>query len=130
MRDKGFSLIELIMSMLVVAICMTPTALIYSNVLQKLNMSRSASTAVNLCEEKTDEITRLGFSGAANIASTPFASPFANYSYTVTVINVDLSDLNTEASPPETNTGYKNATVSVTSPAAGTVSMRALLTDF
>jgi len=125
---RGYTLIELIISIAIIAVCIAGIASVYQNVLMGGVRGKIRSTACALAEEKADEVLRLGFSGIGSDGPTDFSTPFGDYSYEVDVIDVQPPDLDTPVDPP-TNTGYKNVTVSVTHDQAGTYSISSLLTD-
>ncbi len=125
---KGYTLIELIISIAIIAVCVAGIASVYQNVLARGVRGKTITTAIALAEEKADEVLRLGFSGIGNDGPADFPSPFGDYSYQIVVINVQPPDLDTSVG--STDTGYKKVTVNVSHNPAGTYSISSLLTDY
>jgi type II secretory pathway pseudopilin PulG len=126
---RAITLIELTMSIVVISICLLSVGLIYHSVLTKNISIQSMTIATSLAEEKMDEVLRLGFSGISNDGPTAFADPFTDYTYQVTVINVQPTDLDT--STGATETGYKNVAVNVTYSLTGSIyELNSVLTDY
>jgi len=111
MAHKGFTLIELIISTVVLGLCVIPIALIHQEAMHGSYQTKVLTVATALAEEKMEETLILGFSGVASVASTSFASPFDDYSYQVTVHYVNGSDMDTSVDP--TVTTYRNIEVQV-----------------
>lgn len=124
---RGYTLIELIVSIAIIAVCIAGIASVYQNVLQRGVRGKIMTTACALAEEKADEVLRLGFSGIGSDGPADFSSPFGDYSYQVVVINVQPPDLDTSVG--STDTGYKKVTVNITHDQAGTYGISSLLTD-
>ena len=127
-QGKGFTLVELVMSIIIIAICAIPTALMFQQAAGKSFITRVTTVATALAEEKMEETLGLGFSGVTDSGPTAFSSPFSDYSYQVTVYYVQAADLNTSVSP--TVTAYKNVEVRISHSAVGTVSLMSLLTSY
>lgn len=124
---NGFTLIELIISIIVISICVIPIAVMYQQALQGSLETKVLTVATSLAEEKMEEILRLGYSGISNVGLNNFPKPFDDYNYEVIVHYVEASDLDTSVDPTETD--YKNIEVQVTH-AIQTVTLTSLLTDY
>ena len=125
---RGFTLIELILSIVIIAIAFIPVSVIYQQVLSKVYVTRIISSANALAEGKMDEVLAQGFSGITNENETNFSSPFDSYSYEVEWHYVQPGSLNTSVDP--TVTGYKNVEVRVNHDEIGTLTTHSLLTNY
>jgi prepilin-type N-terminal cleavage/methylation domain-containing protein len=126
-RTSAFTLIELIISIIVIAIAAIPVAVTYQRAMQGSVTARMLTVATALSEQKMEEALNLGFSNIANISLTSFASPFNDYAYQVIVYYVNAADLNTSVGP--TATEYKRVEVRVTNNFSAPVSLVSLLTN-
>lgn len=127
-NKKGMTLLELVLSIIIIAMCVLPLSVIYTQVLAKIYKSRVMTIASGLAEEKMDQATAKGYSGVVNESSTNFSSPFSSYSSQVVVNYVNAADLNTSVDP--TVTEYKRVEVRVVHGEIGTAKMVSLLTNF
>lgn len=127
-NNKGLTLIELVLSIIIISICFLVLAMIYQQVLNNIYGTRVMSIASALAEEKTDDVFGKGYSGITNQSSASFSSPFSDYTYEVVVNYVNDADLNTPVDP--TVTEYKRVEVRVTHSQTGTFRMVSLLSDY
>ncbi len=127
-RKSGFTLVELIVSIIVISICFLSVALMYQEVLRGAFQTRMLSTATALAEEKTEEILSKGYSGVGNVVSTTFPSPFGGYSFQVTVHCVASGNLDTSVDP--TATEYKNVQVKVTHSSIADIPLTSLIANY
>lgn len=125
-NKKGITLLELIVSIVIIAICFGVVSTIYGQVLGKIHKSRTIVIANALAEEKMDEVLGDEYLGIGN-DSDNFSSPFGDYSYQVVVSYVDAADLNTSVAGP---TPYKNVEVRVSHSEIETIEIISLLTDY
>lgn len=126
--NEGFSIIELVISIVVVSICIIPISLLYQEAMRGSIETNVLTVANALAEGELEENLQLGFSGVSDVASTAFSEPFDDYSYQVTVHYVNASDLETSVDP--TVTDYRTVEVQVSHDAIGTISSKSLLTNY
>jgi type II secretory pathway pseudopilin PulG len=126
-RIKTFTLVELIMSIIIVALAAIPISIMYQRSMQGSVANRMLTVASSLAEQKMEETLNLGFSAATSQGPNAFSAPFNEYSYQVIVHYVQAADLNTSVDP--TVTDYKNIEVRVTNNFSAPVSLTALLTN-
>jgi prepilin-type N-terminal cleavage/methylation domain-containing protein len=125
--NKGFTLVELVISIVIISICVLSIALMYQEALRGSFNAKVITVATALAEEKMEEILRLGYLGVGNVGQTNFSSPFSDYSFKITVHYVQATDLNNPVDP--TVTEYKNVEVKVMHSNIATT-INSLLTDY
>ncbi len=125
---RGVTLIELTISIVIVAICLIPIALMYQQAAQGGYVTRVMTVATLLAEEKMEETLILGYLGVNSVASTAFPSPFTDYNYEVIINYVDPSDLDASVNP--TVTDHKSVLVQVDRSGLETISLKSLLTNY
>lgn len=125
--QSGFTLFEVVISMVIISICIFSVALMFQESLRGSVELRFMTQATALAEEKMEEISRLGYAGVSNVASDYFPSPFSDYSYRVTVHCVQAANLDTSVDPIVTE--YKNVEVKVTKVNQAPVIINSLLTN-
>ena len=106
---------------------MIGVASVYQTVLHRVVKLRLLTVAIGLAEEKTEETTRLNYDDVADEVLTAFLAPFADFSYQVTVVNVNPPDMDTSVLG---TTGYKNVGISITHAAIGTYSVHTIITEY
>lgn len=124
---KGFTLIGLVISIIIISICSIPIAIMYQQASLGSFQTRAITIATALAEEKMEEVLRLGYLGISDAAGN-FLTPFQDYSYQVIVHYVEAEDLDTPVDP--TVTGYKNIELQVNHSAMGSIKLNSLLTNF
>ena len=125
---QGFTLIGLLISIIIIAICAIPTALMFQEATRGSYQTRVLTTATALAEGKIEDVLRLSFSGISAITLTNFPVPFTDYSFQVNVNYVEASDLDT---PVVYGTDYKNVEVQVIHNASQqAVAIKSLLTNY
>jgi Tfp pilus assembly protein PilV len=120
---NGFTLIEIIALVVVMAIVLTPFSILVVNVMQRNAQSQAMATAVSLAEGELERVMALRFSGIANEALAAFAAPFSAYSYQVIVDYVNSGALNTPVVGP---TDYKRVQVRVSNAISGAITLTTL----
>jgi prepilin-type N-terminal cleavage/methylation domain-containing protein len=124
---RGFTLVEAIMAMVIMAVVLTPFTILIATVMAKGNrFTQAQATAVALAESKMEEVTADRFSLAASAGPTAFAAPFANYQWQVVVEYVNAGALNTVIAGP---TDYKRIQVRVIDPLVGTNTLVTILAN-
>lgn len=133
---RAFTLIEVILVMVILAISLTPLSILIVNVTQKNILSYAQAQASALAEKEMERVTQLRFSTLTCATSTPFSSPFSAFSYTVDVDYVNPSALDTSVGRPSgcsssggTNTNYKRVQVTVNNVITGPLTVTTLVTN-
>jgi prepilin-type N-terminal cleavage/methylation domain-containing protein len=114
-KNGGFSLIETVLVMVILAICLTPFAILTVNVMRKNIYSQAQATSVALAEGEIERLTMTRFSQLANEPSSVFPSPFDAYSKQTTVV--------------ESPTNYKNVQVRVSNSISGNITLTTLVAN-
>lgn len=122
---KGFTLIELIMSVIIISICIIPVAVMFQQAMHGSVEAKVLTVANALAEEKMEEILRLGYANVTNQSGT--FTGFSDYSFQVTVNYANSSDLNT---PVANATGYRSVEVGVAHGGIQPVALRSLVTNY
>jgi prepilin-type N-terminal cleavage/methylation domain-containing protein len=129
-NSKGFSLIEIIITLVVLSIAVVGVLSVFTMGSKGSADPLILNQAVSLAQEKVDEAIGLKKSGGyAVVVTNPggaFAVPYAAFTWAQTVTCVD-PDLVT---PAACTVGYKIVTVTVTHAVIGSVSLDALVTDY
>lgn len=108
---KGFSLIEAVISIVILASSFLGLVHVLSNTTtQNIDIDIS-TTAVLLAQETMAEEKASAFSGVTSIETTSFGGDFANYFYNVDVRYVNPGNLDQIVAGP---TSYKRIVVTVT----------------
>jgi prepilin-type N-terminal cleavage/methylation domain-containing protein len=110
-QQKGFTLIELIISITIAAIVVLPLSIFIMEVIARTIMPEYYQVAASLLEGELERVTNLRFTDITNEGPTNFTGNFNNYSYQVSFYYVNPGDLNTSVSP--TVTDYKRVTITV-----------------
>ena len=123
---SGFSIIEIIALVVVLAIVLTPFSILVVNVMQRNAQSQAMATAVSLAEAEMERVTGLRFSGVANAAATAFSAPFSAYSCEIVADYVNSGALNTPVVGP---TDYKRVQVKVSNSISGTITLTTVMAN-
>lgn len=126
MKKRGFTLIEVILSVVILAIALTPFSLLVANVIKQNIYSQAQTTAVSLAEGEFERITNMRFSAVADEASVAFVAPFTAYTHAAAVDYVDADALDTPVVGP---TNYKRVQVIVDNAISGTITLTTLVTN-
>ena len=143
MDNRGFTLIELIFTIILVAIGIVGLVSAMSFMTGRSINAEAITTATSLAQEGMEQLyaekRANGYSAALlNIGTTapPLAGAYADYTRTVEICYVDANIQNPDCDPlvlPNDDLGYKRVTVTVVntlSPADSTVPLVSLLTDY
>lgn len=127
MKTKGFTLIEVILVIVVLAIAIPGLISAVSFMTARQVNTVGATIAADLAQEKMEEImgdrmnAARGYAYVVNAnyaAETPMAAPFGNYNRTVNIICVTAADLNPLV-PPACPTDFKRIQVTVSAVGVG-----------
>ena len=110
-RANGFTLIEMVMTIIISLIVFYPMLSVFSNIASKSPTLESLAISSSLASSKLEEVSNRKFENILSIPSTSFGGSFSEYNYSVTVNYVSDSDLNTPVDP--TITDYKLIKVNV-----------------
>jgi prepilin-type N-terminal cleavage/methylation domain-containing protein len=111
LRDRGFSLVEVILAMVLIAAAFVSISLLLSTTtLHNVNLDVTTRTVL-LARQKMDEVTAKDFADVVPVGQTNFSGNFGNYSFQVGVEYVEPADLDTPVVGP---TDYKRIRVIVT----------------
>ena len=126
MKEKAFSLIEVVLVMIVIGISVTPLCIAMVNIVHRNVFTQAHATAVALAEGEVERLTNARFSlvtGESPVACEP---PFSHYVRETVVEYVDPADLNTSVVGP---TNYKRVRVKVNNPLAGEIVLTTIVTN-
>jgi len=124
--DSGFTLIEIIAVIVILAIVLTPFSILVVNVMRQNIYSQALATATSLTEEEMERVTNLRFSAVTNEAAVSFSVPFSVYTHQVIVDYVNANALNTPVAGP---TDYKRVQIRVNSSISGTITLTTLVAN-
>lgn len=119
MKKQAFTLIELVISIAIIALSFYTLINVLSHSLFKNTNNQQTITATFLAEKAMEEFIAedKSWSNLTTVETTSFTGDFSKYSYRIDVEEVDPSDLNQEASSPPTD--YKRIEVLVTGEGVG-----------
>lgn len=124
--NRGFTLIEAIIVMIILGICLTPFAILVVNVMSQNIYSQAQATAIALAESEMERVTNLRFSLVNDEAQVPFSVPFSAYNHEIIVDYVNAGNLNTPVGGP---TDYKRVQIVVRSSISGPITLTTLVTN-
>jgi prepilin-type N-terminal cleavage/methylation domain-containing protein len=131
MNQRGFTFIELTLSIVVIGIGLFGLLSIFQSVVIHGSNSEEFVTAANLTSVKLEEViadkANQGYSYAVNgnyNTNENLTAPYVGFNRTLNITEVDPVNLTTVSA----NSGYKRVTVTVTSPGGAVVTYETLLT--
>ena len=143
-NKRGFTLIEVIVTLLVITVGVLGLVGVLSFVTGQGINAEMMTTSTLLSQERMEEL--IGEKRAIGYGSSPsldigttvdpaFASPYADYTRTVEICFVDVNLQNPDCDPaaPNIDLGYKQITVTVINnkiPASSNTSVVSLVTDY
>jgi prepilin-type N-terminal cleavage/methylation domain-containing protein len=116
MGNKGFTLLELVMVIVVIGVSSLGLVAVMRQVVINIHKPQVISTATALAEEEMERILLISFAATAAISSTNFTGSFSAYSYSAAVTSIDVND--------------KEVVVTVHHPAIGSMSLAFLRTNY
>jgi Tfp pilus assembly protein PilE len=108
-KSKGFTLIELIFEIIVLAALVIPTAILLGHLSINVAETEIQSTATLLGIQKAEEIYWTNTFSTVSDDTGNFDSPYGEYSYTLTIQYVDPNDLDSTVALSD----YKKATLTI-----------------
>lgn len=124
MNQKGFSLIEMVIAIIILSVAVGTLLVAFSNVLSSTLTPEIIGVGTNLAEKEMERVTGLRYSAVADVATTAYTGNFSNYSYKIDVTAVPVA-LASDAGM----TNYKQVKVTVTHASAGAVSLTSIVTN-
>jgi prepilin-type N-terminal cleavage/methylation domain-containing protein len=116
-RSKGFTLIETIITLVVLSIAAVGVLSVFTIGIQASADPLALNRAVSLAQAKTEDVIALRKSGGFNaVVADPggaFPAPFGAYAWARTVDCVTAADVNTPTGAPPCASGYARARVTV-----------------
>ncbi len=137
-NEGGFTLIELIITIIVLAIAGIGVMSVFSNSMRTGANPLVVTQAAHLAREKMEIVigdrqnTARGFSWIipANYPAENPVSGFSAFNRSVLIYCVSAGDLNTNVGSPPCTTGYAHITVSVTNAAIGTITSESIVANY
>jgi prepilin-type N-terminal cleavage/methylation domain-containing protein len=109
-RKNGFTLIELAISITIMAIAFYLLVTVFTTFAPRTVTVEMINRKTYLAQEKMEEHLAKSFASVASVSATSFTSPSSAYTYQIIVTYVATSDLNTPVAGP---TPFKNVKVRV-----------------
>lgn len=126
MKKNGFTLIELIMTIVVGAIILIPTSVVLVESVTHTRMPEHYTTASALLDREIERVSDLRFSAVANEGPAAYGGNFSDYSRQVSFYYVNSGALNTQVAGP---TDYKRITITISRSGFPSVSAVTLTTN-
>jgi len=127
MKNRAFTLIELMITIVIAAIIITPLTVLMMQVVTNSILPEHYQIATSLLEGEIEKVANLRFDSVIDEGPTSYAGDFAGYSYQVDAEYVNANALNTSVSP--TATAYKKVSITISRTAFPDVSAVTLVTD-
>lgn len=106
----GFTLIELIMTIVIAAVIIIPTSVIVYESIRNAFLPEYITISSSLLEAQLERVTNLRFESVVNEGPINFGGDFSNYSYGVNVFYVNPGDLNMQIGFPS---DYKRVEITI-----------------
>lgn len=126
MKKNGFTLIELIMTIVIGAIILIPVSVLVVESVTNTIMPEHFAIASSLLEREIERVSNLRFSAVANEGPTSYGGNFSEYLRQVSFYYVNSGALNTQVAGP---TDYKRVTITISRSGLPSVSAVTLLTN-
>ena len=124
LKQKGFSLIEMVIAIVVLTIAVGTLLVVFGDVLSSTVMPEIVNVSSELAERELERVSGLRFSSVVNEGPTSYTGSFSNYSYQVTVSAVPLALANDAGM-----TQYKQVAITVSHATAGAVTLTTVVTN-
>jgi len=96
MGNKGFSLLELVMVIVVIGVSSLGLVVVMRQVVINIHKPQVIATATALAEEEMERIMLLSFAATAAQSSKNFTGSFSAYSHITAVTSIDANDKEVE----------------------------------
>ena len=113
MKNRGFSLIEIIVAVVIMSIAFYALITVFTIVVPRDINARTLTLGTHLANQKMEETTLKSFTAVASTSATAFPPPFENYYNQVIVNYVTTAELDTVSASA---TNYKRIKVRVWGP--------------
>ncbi|MCM8775116.1 MAG: type II secretion system GspH family protein, partial [Candidatus Omnitrophica bacterium] len=84
-QQKGFTLIELIIGLVVISIAVGTMVSVFADVVYSSVLPEIINTSAALAEQELERVSGMRFSSIANEGPTNYPGAFSSYSYQITV---------------------------------------------
>jgi len=125
--NRGFTLVELIVAIVIGAIILIPTSFVVVESVRNTFLPEYFTIASSLLEDRIEWVSGLRFNDLTDQGPTAFAGKFDNYFYQIAVNYVDSGELNTPVDPIKTD--YKRAQIIISHPGFPDLTAITLLTN-
>lgn len=88
----GFTLIEVLIAIAIIAISVVPLMLVLSSLLQDAAINEFGEVAAGLAEQEVDRIIAGRFDEPATTAATAYAGNYSDYTYAFTVTDISAGN--------------------------------------
>jgi len=126
-KKRGYTLIELVIAIVVVAIGFYSIMALFINVVPKNINVETLSRSSHLANKVAEETLAKGFSNISSVSPTAFSSPFSGYTYMVSVNYASTLEPNNTSMTP---TNYKKVEVKCWGGTASTVEIITLVGSY
>ena len=128
MSPRGFTLIELVMTIVIAGVILIPLLMTFANVGKENPTLDNLNISLTLAESKMEAVLGKSYGNISSEAKTAVGGNFADYYTQVVVHNVTSTDAITPVEP--TDYGYKWIKVAVTSANfPGSIEVTSIATD-
>lgn len=108
--QHGFTIIELLMTIIIAAIIVIPTSVVIYESVCKTFLPEHFTIASSLLKSETERVTNLRFNDVTNEGPTSYTGDFSDYSYQVSFYYVRADNLNIQSPNP---TDYKRIQITI-----------------
>ncbi len=128
LQKKSFTLIELILSIVILGVAVSGLLKLLSEVTQSIALSENTATATFYAQEMMEKIKSKSFSEVDGLSGTD--SPAPGHQRTVSIEFAELNGSIWEPAACPPNCDYKKITVSITKSPSFTLDLVTLISDY
>lgn len=121
--EKGFTLIELVMSILIFSVGINAMIPMAGEMMRQSSLDAISDRSRMLAEQEFERVTGLAFASVANEPLTNFTGDFAAYSY-----QIQMSYLNADLTASVPATDYKRVDITVNHPQVPAIQLSTMVT--